>query len=47
MKPLDIYLYIALAIGIFGGSAATLWLYLYTKKKYPDEKKAGGDRPSV
>lgn len=47
MKPWDIYVYLLLAVHLttcIGALISTTW---YMKKKYPDEKKAGHDRPSV
>jgi len=39
MKPLDIYLYIILAVHLSACVAAPVWLHLYTKKKMAGENR--------
>jgi hypothetical protein len=39
-----LYIINAISLAAFGTG---IWVYLSTKKKSPDEKKAGDDRPSV
>lgn len=47
MKPLDIYLYLILAVHLTTCAGAIIYTNRYMKKKYPDKKIAGEDRPSV
>jgi len=47
MKPWDIYIYIILAVHATASIGAIILLRLLMKKKHPDKKMAGEDRPSV
>lgn len=47
MKPLDIYLYLILALHLTICAGAVIYMRRYMKKKYPDKKMAGEDRPFV
>lgn len=47
MKPLDIYLYIILAVHATACIGGAVWLRLLMRKTRPDKKMAGEDRPSV
>ncbi|SDK69788.1 hypothetical protein SAMN05428973_115124 [Duganella sp. OV510] len=47
MKPLDIYLFLILGLHLTTCAGALIYMRRYMKKKYPDKKTAGEDRPSV